>query len=247
MESAHSQERRGPRGSVAVTLSLAVVVFCAPLLTHRSLPLGSDVYSTTHYLQGFMKAFSEGDLYPRWTDRSNQDLGAPSFVMFPPLTYYAAGAACWLTGSIINGFKLYLFVLAVATVSAFYVLAKQWIGPGLPAALAAAVYLLAPYHVLDLYQRFAISESTAFVFTPLVLLFARRTIDAGRLADFVGLSLAYAGLIYTHLVSALMVSLFLGLWLLWELRHRHGSIPRVAASLLCGLGLAAPFLLPAVI
>ena len=40
---------------------------------------------------------------------------------------------------------------------ALYLLAREWIGPGVPSALAAGLYLLMPYHVLDMYQRFALS------------------------------------------------------------------------------------------
>src|SRR2546422_916090 len=76
----------------------------------------------------------------------------------------------------------------------FYALARQWVGPGVPSAISAGIYLLLPYHVLDFYQRFAISESTAFIFFPLALLFARRAILVGRPTDFLGLSLSYAGL-----------------------------------------------------
>jgi hypothetical protein len=232
-------------GVVAVTLAVSVVVLCGPLLTHGALPRGSDVFSTNHFLQGFMKAFSEGDLYPRWTDLSNRGLGAPSFIMFPPLTYYGAGVSSWLTGSTVSGLKLYLLVVAVLTALSFYALAREWLGAGLPSAFATGVYLLLPYHVLDVYQRFALSETTAFIFFPLILLFARRTLRSGGPWDFMGLSLSYAGLVYTHLVSSLTFSLFLGLWLLWETGGRWRRLVLPSVALLCGLALAAPALLPA--
>lgn len=231
---------------VAITIAAASLAVCAPLMTHGPLPLGSDVYSTTHYLQSFMKAFSEGDIYPRWTDGTNQGLGAPSFVLLTPLTYYLAAGAVWLSGSIITGFKLYLLAVTALAGVSFYALARQWIGPGLPSAIASAVYLLLPYHVLDMYQRFALSETTAFIFLPLILLFARRTILVGGPADFVGLSLSYAGLIYTHIVSSLLFTLLFGLWLMWETKLRWRALLRPSLALACGLALAAPALLPAV-
>jgi hypothetical protein len=233
--------------AVAAVLAISVLALCGPLLTHGPLPVGSDIFSTSHYLQGFMKAFAEGDLYPRWTDRTNQGLGAPSFVLLTPLAYYAAGAAAWLTGSLITGFKLYLLVVAVLTALSMYALAREWIGPGLPAAVASGLYLLLPYHVLDMYQRFAVSETTAFIFLPLILLFARRSVRGGGPFDFAGLSLSYAALIYTHLVSTLMFSLFLGLWLLWETGGRWRALLPAGLALSCGVALAAPALLPAML
>lgn len=234
-------------GRIIVTLLIGILALCAPLLAHAPLPLGSDVFSTSHFLQGFMKAFAEGDLYPRWTDRTNLDLGAPSFVLFPPLAYYGAGFASWLTGSIITGFKVYLLAIAALTAISFYAFAREWIEPGVPAAIASAIYLLLPYHVLDIYQRFALSETTAFVFFPLILLFARRVVQDGRPRDFAALSASYAGLIFTHIVSALSFSLFLASWLLWESHGKWRALVRPGLALACGAGLAAPALLPAVL
>ncbi len=225
----------------------AVLILCAPLAANGPLPQGSDVFATTHYLQGFSKALGEGDLFPRWTDRTNQGLGGPSFVLFPPLAYYGAGLASWLSGSTVGGLKLYLVAVAALTALSGYLLARDVAGAPLPAAVSAALYLLLPYHVLDVYQRFALSETTAFIFFPLVLLSARRLVSAGGRAALTGLALSYAGLLYTHIVSALMFSLLLAPWLVWECRGRWRRLALPAAGLACGLGLAAPSLAPAVL
>jgi hypothetical protein len=234
-------------GWAPILIAVSVLLLSAPLLWHEDLPRGSDVFSNSHYLREFMKAFSEGDLYPRWTDGTNKGLGGPSFIVFPPLYFYGAGAASWMTGSIISGTKLYLIIVALLTAVSFYLLAREWIGPGLPAAAGAALYLLLPYHALDSYQRFAMSETTAFVFFPLILLFARRTLEGGGWCSFTATTIAYAALAYTHLISAFSFSLLLGIWLLWEARGRWGSLARPVLALACGVGLAAPVLIPAAI
>ncbi|MGH9868363.1 MAG: 6-pyruvoyl-tetrahydropterin synthase-related protein [Candidatus Polarisedimenticolia bacterium] len=217
------------------------------MMLNGPLQHGSDVTATAHFLTGFKKALGEGDLYPRWTDRTNRDLGAPSFVMYPPLTFYGASLCAWIAGSITGGLKLYLFVVAGLTALSCYALARELIGPGLPATVAAAAYVLLPYHVLDVYQRFALSETTAFIYFPLIVLFARRTMDRGRGWHMAGLALSYAALVATHLVSGFFFSLFLGPWLMWEARRRWGALLPVTVALACGLALSAPALLPAVL
>src|SRR5262249_27709915 len=152
-----SSPSREPLRGVALILvaAMAVMMASGPLLGHGALPNGSDVYSTNHYLQEFVKAFREGDPYPRWTSDTNQGLGAPAFVLLTPLAYYGAAGTSWLMGSIIGGLKLYLVLVMILTWLAFYALARQWVGPGVPSAIAASVYLVLPYHLLDVYQRFA--------------------------------------------------------------------------------------------
>jgi hypothetical protein len=243
----HRSPPTSRHAAAAIAVGASILLLTAPLLLHGPLPAGSDVYAISHYLQGFMKAFGEGNLYPRWTDRTNQSLGAPTFVLFPPLVFYGAGAASWLAGAITGGFKLWLVVVAVLTGLSFYALAREWLGPGLPAALAAGVYLLLPYHVLDMYQRFAIPETTSFIFFPLILLFMRRAARGGAPRHVAGLAACYAGLVYTHLVSAFLFTLLLAPWLVFECRGRWRAMARVAAGLGCGLLLAAPALLPAAV
>lgn len=237
----------GGRLAAALVAACGVIILCLPLVLNPALPRGSDVYSTTHYLQGFMKAFGEGDLYPRWTDRSNQGLGGPSFVMFVPITYYGAGMASWLTGSTISGFKLYIVIISALTAGAFYLLVREYVAARLPAALATAVYVLLPYHVLDIYQRFAMSETTAFLFTALLLYFIRRHARRPGAAALLGAALSYAALVGTHLLSAFMTTLLLAFLMLWEFGLDWRRLISPVLALGCGLGLAAPALIPAVV
>ncbi len=240
-------EASGSTWISASILAASVLVFCAPLLLNGPLPVGSDSYGTMHYLQGFMKALSDGDLYPRWTEGTNQGLGSPTFIFFPPLPWYGAAAASWAVGSVLGGMKLFIAMVAALTVMSFHRLAREWVGPGMPAAAAAALYLLLPYHILDFYHRFAISETTSFIFFPLILMNARRSLDSTGRGASLALALSFAGLIFTHIVSTFTFSLFLGLWLLWEVRGRWGALVRPVLALACGAGLSAPVLLPALI
>jgi hypothetical protein len=225
----------------------AVLLVCAPFLLNAALPIGSDVYSTVHYVEGFHKALIDGDWYPRWTERTNQDLGSPSFVLFPPFFYYLASAGWGATGGFVPGIKLAVLIIVLLSALAFHLLARDWIGPGVPAAAATALYVLLPYHLLDIYQRFAMSESAAFIFFPLILLFASRALRTGRGLDAACLALSYAGLCYTHVVSTFIFSIFLGPWLLWEARGRLRTLIGPIAALACGAGLAAPAILPALV
>ena len=74
----------------------------------------------------------------------------------------------------------------------------------LAATTAAVVYVLAPYRAIDLYDRFAFAEFLAFVWPPLLVLGLRRVLVENRPRWWIGLALSCAGLILTHLLTALM-------------------------------------------
>ena len=229
----------------ALTAAAAIAVACAPVLAHDSLHQGSDVWAWMHYLASFVQALGEGDLYPRWIAEGNHGFGSPAFILFPPLAYYGAALASALAGSLIAGMKIFFVAILALSGVAFYALARDWAGPGWPAALGTVAYVLLPYHILDVYQRFAVYESTAFIFFPLILLAARRLLAGGGRWAFLGLAFAYSGLVLTHLVTGFMFSLGLGPWLAWEGRGRWKSLLRPAVALACGLGIASIALLPA--
>ena len=240
-----SESKPRPSFLPALTAAAAIALACAPVLAHGPLHQGSDVWAWMHYFASFVQALWEGDLYPRWIAEGNHGFGSPAFILFPPLAYYGAALAAALAGSLIAGMKVYFVAILALSGIAFYALARDWAGPGWPAALGTVAYVLLPYHVLDVYQRFAVYESTAFIFFPLILLAARRLLAGGGRWAFLGLAFAYAGLVLTHLVTGFMISLGLGPWLVWEGRGRWSALLRTAAALACGLGIASVALLPA--
>jgi hypothetical protein len=96
--------------------------------------------------------------------------------------------------------------------------------------------MAAPYHLLDYYMRGAFAEFTAFVFLPLVLLAVRRPLL---------LPFAYAGLLMSHLPTALLVTVtVLSAYVLVRTRT-PGELAKIISGGALGVGLAALYLAPA--
>ncbi|MFQ5669508.1 MAG: 6-pyruvoyl-tetrahydropterin synthase-related protein [Acidobacteriota bacterium] len=231
--------RLAPPSTLVVWMALAAVtvVFCFPLLVHDALPFGSDVVFASHSAHGFVQALREGILYPRWVGNSNRGFGGPTFIFYCPLPYYAVAAARLVTADLIHAFRLVLFTVAFLSGLTFYHCIRRLTSPA--AALAgASLYILMPYHTLDLYDRFAFAEYAAFLWFPLLLYFLRQLLrEPGRRAWF-GLAAAYTGLLFTHLVTAYMVLFILAPYAgfhVLKTRRWKNLIP------IAGAGLAAIF------
>jgi hypothetical protein len=180
----------------------------------------------------FNAALRGGVLYPRWLPQSHGGLGSPVFYFYPPLAFYVSGAA-GLVGLSTYSSVLAAFGLAFAGSGyAMYQWLTNWAKHPL---LGAILYMIAPYHLLDFYERGAQAESLAVVLIPLIALGLRDK------RPFL-LAISYAGLILTHLPLALLASLLLIFPYVLYLRL---SVLWAGAVVLTGVGLASAYLVPA--
>lgn len=222
-----------------------------------TLPVSLNGYLTGHdhewhikWLFNFAEQFWKGDLYPRWLIDMNAGQGSPVFYFYGPMAYWiSAMLPPWTGGSVAAtvgqlGYSVWLAVFLSGV--AMFVWLRREIGT-LPGFVGAATYMVLPYHVyIDVYKRFAFSELWAFVWLPLLLLFAD-SIVRGQRYGLRGFAVTYGLLVMTHLPSALICSPLPALYLIF--RAGTGARGRVlkegAAAYLLGLGISMIYLLPA--
>lgn len=187
----------------------------------------------------FTAEIARGNPYPRWLPLSNAGLGSSAFYYYPPLAFYLAAAFGFA------GFTTYGSVIAAfgASFALSGVAAWRWLKDRSAAhpVLGGLLFMAAPYHLFDFTRRGALAESLAIALLPLVALGLRR-IAQGRsplLAAF-----AYSAMILAHLPLALLVSVLLVAP--YALLHRR-RLAGFAAAVALGIGLAAIYLLPALL
>ena len=204
-------------------------------------PGATHSYLYNHiWTRHFGEQMAAGHLYERWLPRSFEGLGSPAFYFYPPLAYWLSGglnAIGLSVGQAINGASLLLLIASGISMHAF--LADRGTRP-LP---GAALYMIAPYHLFDIYVRGALAEFAGFVWLPLIAL-GIRWLPARRGILLLGCS--YGALILTHLPLATLTGLFLIAPLIVQSILRDRSI--LIAGLMAGLiafALSAFYLLPA--
>lgn len=228
----------------AVLLATLLLVF--PILRHHpNLPRGDDALWAVHVATGFTDALGEGVLYPRWLEASNLGMGGPFFVFYSPLAYWAAGGLALAFGDVLAGLR-WTVVLAGLLAGLGFWAAFRHRAPPAAVAAGAALYVVAPYHVLDLYWRFAFAEYVAFAWLPLLFLFARRVVEGRGAQGVAGLALCYAGLLFTHVLTAFLAPLVLGPYLLARLlrSRRWSRLAPLAAAGVVGVTLAGAYVVP---
>lgn len=246
-------------------LALAIAIGAAlPLLQHGALLNtrgGGDSPFLLQRTQQLVAALADGHFPVRWMPDAAYGYGYPFFNYYAPLSIYVAAFFRFLGAPFTAAIQLSQLSAFLLAAWAAFALAWRWLRDDWAALLASAAYTLAPFHLLNVYVRGdSLAEFWAMAFYPLVLLAADRllvlrapdsapgteSVPTAKLLRLVPLALAYAALILSHNISALIFSPFLLLYILfvaWPAPRQ--ALLRAGGALLLGLALSAWFWIPA--
>jgi len=217
------------------------------------MPITHDAAMHHNQMQGFHRGLVSGRIYPRWDEETHFGYGAPTTSFYPPGIYYLTSvlyAALRDWRLVLMGF--HLIVMAGSGLAA-YACAREWIGRG-ASLVAMIMYMIGPYHLINQYQRGALSEQMGFVWAPMVLLFAGRLLfrversREGMLRDLAGLGASFGAYLWTHPPTAFQLLLLFGPVAIVRIIPRiKGSLMAVlmtGGGLLLGTLMAGAYFLP---
>lgn len=228
-------------------LALTAFYCILPLVIHKGLPYAHDIIFHVFQADQFNRAIHEGVFYPRWVPDSNNGYGSASFIFYSPLSYYLISVINIFTPSIIIAMITAIWCGIFFSGVTMFVATRKMLGES-GSALPAVIYQILPFHLWNLYIRGTFAELFAFIWFPLIILFLHKTIESRNKASVVGLSISYAGLILTHLVSGFIFSFVIGAYLIYNffLVKDIKRLLQTLFSLILGLGLSAVYLVPVI-
>jgi hypothetical protein len=231
-----------------------------------------DARHSVYFLFEFDRAIHDGVWWPRWAPDFAFGYGYPFFNIYGPLSTYMGEFAHLLGLDFVDAVKAVFGLSILLSGLSMYGFVRRLVGAA-GGFVAAIVYVYAPYHLFDLFVRAALAESVGLIFLPLCLWGFYEVMDRPRPRALLFAGLAYAGLMLTSNLMALLFTPLLGLYVLvlglgrvsafrfWFLGGesvRRSSSRSVlikelwrvfvppAVALLLGLGLSAVFWLPAI-
>lgn len=149
-----------------------------------------------------------------------------------------------ITGSYITAYKVFAAVCLLLSGIAMYVFVKRVSANTSVAVLAGGLYIMAPYHLTDLYVRNATGEFVAFVFIPVVFLGLYNLIKHEK-GDWL-LTVGSCCLLFTHNITCLYTGILAIIYLLVnfkELRNKE-VLKRLGINIVLILFISACFLIP---
>jgi hypothetical protein len=223
---------------------LVILPACWPLVRPGFL-VTDDGRFHLYRIAALAQAWQEGVLHPRLFPDFGFGYGQAVLNFYAPLSYWPGALLALGVGPVAAAKATIALGFLLAGLAAFGFARRLW-GPA-GGIMAAVAYTYFPYHLADAYQRGAIPEHFAFIWPPLILWAYTAVFRQEKpLAPFLWGTLAWAALVFTHNLTALLMIPVAGLYLAvmagWTRRWRR-LVPAVGAPALA-LGLTAPLWLP---
>lgn len=171
---------------IAVVICCMVAVIVTLPLFISGFPIGSDAAKHYRWSTEFTKSLSDGTLYPRWFPEANRGGGSPMPLYYPPLPFYIAAAFNLITGDMLTAISLACCLALALSGLTMYGFSRLTLSRPM-SLMAAVLYMLIPYHILDLYQGAALSEFWSFAWVPLIFYFTYRIREQPTLRAVSGL------------------------------------------------------------
>jgi len=219
---------------------LATVIML-PVLA-RGFPAGFDGVRHYRWTEHFIDALRDGAFFPRWFPAANDGQGSPVPLYYPPLPFYVAAAFSLVTANTLQAMAFSCWLALVVSGVTMYAFSRSLLSGGMSFA-AAALYMIAPYHVVDLFQGATVSEFWTFAWLPLLLAAVRRVTVERHQLSVAYLAFGYALLVFTHVPVAFLTTLTLPIFACLLTRNPR-ALARVACGLSLGAGIGAIFLIP---
>lgn len=250
----------GPRGHKALLVVAALVVSLVVVVpfffSRHSLGKSSkegikvvqthDLGNLIPMMEQYDKVLRSGVPYPRWTPEWNKGYGTATFNFYPPFLFYITTAVHAVVTDWVDTVFLISALGLAASGLAFYFLSRIFFSR-LACSIAALVYMLLPFHQMDLYWRGGITQFVGYVFLPLVLYFAFKLGKEGGARYYAAFGLTHGLYILTHLpVSYIFTYVLVVYALVWSAKAKDFRILlRIAGGIVLALLLSAIYWLPA--
>ncbi len=231
---------------VGIICIVAFVIVSLPLFGN-TLFAGHDLFFHTQRIWSIKHALEEGQFPVRIYKEIYNGYGYSTSMFYPELFLYLPAVLCMAGIPLLFSYNvLLLFVNALTIIIAVYSFYK--ITESLEiGTVAALLYVLCTYRMMDLYPRASLGEAIALTFCPLVLC-GLTLIGRGEYKKWWILTLAFSGLLQSHILTFVLMVVLTGIYVIARFktffnRHAVTALCKAAgAAVLVNLWFLLPFL-----
>lgn len=234
-------------------LAGVTLLTCVPLLMNAGGCQGADWKFHISRIEGIAQGLREGQFPVRIYSQAKNGYGYAPSLFYGEFFLYFPALLRLLGMSIQGAYRTYVMAVQALTAGISFFSFRQMFRHNKTALLGSILYMLAPYHIYNIYWRSAAGEYTAQAFLPLILaalslLYAPQLPSKHqRRVACTELVIAFGSLVQTHIISLELATLATAVFCLWNFRRTFTksilSVWAVAAGLtvLLNLWFLVPF------
>lgn len=206
-------------------LGAVTVLTCVPLLMNSGGAQGADWRFHLSRIEGIAQALREGQFPVRVYSQAKDGYGYAPSLFYGELFLYFPAALRLLGMSVQGAYRTYAIAVQALTAGISFFSFRQMFRHNKTALVGSILYMLAPYHIYNIYWRTAVGEYTALAFLPLIpaalsLLYAQQKPDrhTARVAC-AELVVSFGALVQTHIISLELATLSTAVFCLYHFRR----------------------------
>ncbi|MEE0709200.1 MAG: hypothetical protein UCO57_10540 [Gemmiger sp.] len=206
-------------------LGAVTVLTCVPLLMNSGGAQGADWRFHLSRIEGIAQALREGQFPVRVYSQAKDGYGYAPSLFYGELFLYFPAALRLLGMSVQGAYRTYAIAVQALTAGISFFSFRQMFRHNKTALVGSILYMLAPYHIYNIYWRTAVGEYTALAFLPLIpaalsLLYAQQKPDrhTARVAC-AELVVSFGALVQTHIISLELTTLSTAVFCLYHFRR----------------------------
>lgn len=209
------------------------ILICIPLFSKFMDITSDDGIQHICRLIGMADTLKQGDLFPVIMSEFCNGFGYSWNLFYSPLTVYLPLIFKLFTSSFVLALKIFMFMSVFLSGVFMYQLVYKITKSYKASVVAAVIYMGAPYHLTDLYQRIAIAELASFIFLPITFNGMYDLIRRRNKIPY-GVIIGGIGLVLTHNVMALYTAIFCFIYLLVHIKKikNKGVVRNLLMSIL---------------
>ncbi|HJV64928.1 MAG TPA: 6-pyruvoyl-tetrahydropterin synthase-related protein [Geomonas sp.] len=242
----YSQFEKRKRYLVFFCLIVLAVIASSPLSFHSWFK-GDDCIIHLIRSNDVCYEISAGDFYPRFLTQACFGKGLPTLNFYSPAFYLMVGYLNAVGIHIVAAMTLVCAASFLVGGWGMYLWTRKYCGE-MGAMLAAAIYIFAPYHLVDIYLRGALPEFVALSILPLLFHAMDLCFSSERsLRGIVWTGVASAAIVLTHNLTVVTILPFAVCYFVWCFFHYQATWRKgLLASLgpLLGAGLSSFYWIP---
>lgn len=239
------------RNHTGILSVLGIVLVTMPIV----LPFFSSGFFTSHdgewtvvRLADMFRTVKDGQIPARYSSYLNMQYGYPLFNFAYPAPYYVGIIPVMLKIGFVNSIKFLFVLMTILSGVGMFFLSRHLWKSTLAGIFSSVLFLYLPYRMVDLYVRGSLGEVFALGVLPFLFLFFSFLVVRPSLF-LTGISAVLLGFFLTsHNILSLLFFPILILFIVVRYHFsKRNSLRYVLTALCLGVGLAAFFVLPALI